>query len=57
MLDYALKQIALAVGFKTIHHFTRRFAIVEGTPPSGLAPHVLAGNSEGSPDRPQIPER
>ncbi len=30
----ALKQIAGAVGFRSIHHFTRRFSAIVGTPPA-----------------------
>jgi AraC-like DNA-binding protein len=41
--DYPLKQIALAVGFKTVHHFTRRFAVIEGVPPAAWRRTHLQG--------------
>jgi AraC-like DNA-binding protein len=31
--DYSLKEIAVRVGFKNVHHFTRLFAEIEGKPP------------------------
>lgn len=31
--DYSLKEIAVRVGFKNVHHFTRLFAEIEGQPP------------------------
>ncbi len=41
--DYALKEIAEAVGFKTVHHFTRTFTATEGLSPGAWRRKYLEG--------------
>ncbi len=41
--DYALKEIAEAVGFKTVHHFTRTFTAMEGLSPGAWRRKYLEG--------------
>ena len=41
--DYALKDVAGLVGFKTIHHFTRVFHEIAGTTPGAWRRKYQAG--------------
>jgi AraC-like DNA-binding protein len=41
--DYTLKEVAEQVGFRTVHHFTRHFAAIEGQSPAAWRLHHVEG--------------